>query len=78
MIQKAAQHPLTCFSPFSNTGAFDSYYDKALLSAKLSPFQRSYAFVLAHGLDVVNADMQSMESLRENVVAAASSEKLFA
>ena len=66
------------FSPFSNTEAFDAYYDKALLSAKLSPFQRSYAFVLAHGLDVVNADMQSMESLRENVVAAANSETLFA
>jgi len=66
------------FSPFSRPEAFDSYYDKALLDAKLSPFQRSYAFVLAHGLDVVNADMQSMESLRENVIAAATAKTYFA
>jgi len=34
--------------------------------------------VLAHGMDVVNADMQSMAHLRENVIAAASSSSLFA
>jgi hypothetical protein len=31
--------------------------------------------VLAHGLDVVNADMQSMAHLHANVIAAATSEE---
>ena len=43
------------------------------MAASLSPFQRSYAYVLAHGLDVVNADMGSLAHLQENVVAATSS-----
>jgi len=34
--------------------------------------------VLAHGLDAVNADSQSLEHLRENFVAAATSERWFA
>ena len=34
--------------------------------------------VLEHGLDVVNADMQSMGHLEENVIAAADSSKYFA
>jgi hypothetical protein len=63
---------------FSKPAAFDSYYDPKLMSASLSPFQRSYAFVLAHGLDAVNADSQSMAHLRENFVAAATSESYFA
>ena len=61
------------FQPSVRPEAFDAYYDKALLASNLSSFQRSYAFVLAHGLDVVNADMQSMAHLHENVVAAATS-----
>ena len=63
------------FSPWSPTETFDTYYDKAFASAKLSAFQKSYAYVLAHGVDVVNADMQSMAHLRENVIAAATSRK---
>jgi hypothetical protein len=59
------------FLVWDNARAFDAYYDEKLLAAKLSAFQRSYAYVLAHGLDVVNADMQSLGHLRENVVAAA-------
>lgn len=58
--------------------AFDAHYDPKLMQAGLSPFQRSYAFVLAHGLDAVNADSQSIEILRENVTAAATSDSYFA
>ncbi len=50
--------------------AFDRYYDQKLLSANLSPFQRSYAYVLENGLDVVNADMQNFKHFEENLVAA--------
>ncbi|HYD48177.1 MAG TPA: hypothetical protein VEB21_07515, partial [Terriglobales bacterium] len=58
--------------------AFDAHYDAKLLQAKLSAFQRSYAFVRAHGLDAVNADSQSLEQLRENHLAAATSDSYFA
>jgi hypothetical protein len=34
--------------------------------------------VLAHGLDAVNADSQSKEHLRENFIAAATSQSYFA
>ncbi|MCH2170294.1 aldo/keto reductase [Myxococcota bacterium] len=58
--------------------AFDSHYGNQLLKAPLSPFQRSYAYVLAHGLDAVNADSQSPEHLHENFIAAATSQNYFA
>ncbi len=58
--------------------AFDDHYDAKFKKAPLSPFQRSYAFVLAHGLDAVNADSQSIEHLRENFAAAATSHTYFA
>jgi aryl-alcohol dehydrogenase-like predicted oxidoreductase len=72
---KAARHlaGLPFVGWFKKTGAFDGYYDEKLLASSLSPFQRSYAHVLAHGLDVVNADMQSLAHLRENVIAATTS-----
>ncbi|MHC4164803.1 MAG: aldo/keto reductase, partial [Planctomycetota bacterium] len=77
---KAARH--LAGLPFvgwgSKSAAFDEYYDEKLLAAPLSPFQRSYAYVLAHGLDVVNADMQSFAHLEENVIAATASAKYFA
>ena len=60
-----------------NHMAFDRFYDDALLAADLSPFQRSYAYVLERGLDVVNADMRSLPHLRENVIAAATSHRYF-
>ncbi|MGH0030951.1 MAG: aldo/keto reductase, partial [Myxococcota bacterium] len=66
------------FLGWSNPDAFDEYYDPELLASGLSPYQRSYAYVLAHGLDVVNADMQSLAHLQENVAAAVNSERLFA
>ena len=62
---------------WGNPDAFDKYYDENLLKAKLSAFQRSYAFVLENGLDVVNADMQNLLHLKENFVAAATSSEYF-
>lgn len=50
--------------------AFDRFYDQKLLSANLSPYQRSYAYVLENGLDVVNADMQNFAHFEENIIAA--------
>jgi aryl-alcohol dehydrogenase-like predicted oxidoreductase len=77
---KAARHlaGLPIVGWFKKTDAFDEYYDEKLLSASLSPFQRSYAYVLAHGLDVVNADMQSLAHLQENLIAATLSPEDFA
>jgi aryl-alcohol dehydrogenase-like predicted oxidoreductase len=57
--------------------AFDKYYDEKLLQANLTGFQRSYAYVLQHGVDVVNADMQTLQHLKENFVAAATSKTYF-
>lgn len=54
------------FLGWGDPDAFDEYYDEELLRAKLTAFQRSYAYVLAHGLDAVNADMQSWQHFREN------------
>ena len=76
---KAARHIAGRFYlPWGNPDAFEEYYDENLREAALSPFQRSYAYVLAHGLDVVNADIQSLVQLEENVIAAATSPKYFA
>jgi len=66
------------FLGWGKPDAFDDYYDAALLKSGLSPYQRSYAFVLGHGLDAVNADMQSLAHLRENAAAAADSGRYFA
>ncbi len=66
------------FLGWGNPRAFDAHYTAPLSTADLSPFQKSYAYVLEHGLDVVNADMQSVEHLRENLVAAATSARYFA
>ncbi len=62
---------------WGNPEAFDEFYDEKLMKAKLSEFQKSYAYVLEHGLDVVNADMQTMLHLRENFTAAATSADYF-
>ncbi len=60
-----------------DAGAFDRFYDKPLLLSPLNPFQRSYAYVLQHGLDVVNADMQNFKHLEENIAAVATGEQYF-
>lgn len=65
------------FLGWGKPDAFDTYYAQRLLESKLSPFQRSYAFVLEHGLDAVNADMQSFAHLEENALAAASGPTYF-
>ncbi len=77
---KAARHisGLPVLGWWKKLDAFDQYYDERLLAEPLSPFQRSYAFVLAHGLDVVNADIQNVAQLRENVAATAGSPSFFA
>jgi hypothetical protein len=66
------------FIGWGRPGAFDDHYSQSLLQAPLSPYQRSYAFVLEHGLDAVNADMQSFAHLHENFSAAARSARYFA
>ena len=77
---KAARHLTGRWMGFGpdRPSAFNKYYNEKLLTAPLSPFQRSYAYVLAHGLDAVNADSQSMEHLHENFAAAATSQTYFA
>ena len=65
------------FLGWGNPDAFNEYYDNALLQARLSEFQRSYAFVLEHGMDAANADMQNFVHLKENFVAAATSQQYF-
>ncbi len=62
----------------SATKAFDEHYDENFLKAPLSPFQRTYAYVLENGLDVVNADMQNFKHFEENLVAARTSHEYFA
>jgi len=77
---KAARHLAGRWLGFGpdRPAAFDDYYGPKFLTSPLSPFQRSYAYVLAHGLDAVNADSQSPEHLHENCIAAATSESYFA
>lgn len=62
----------------SKPRAYDHLYNDKLMAANLTAFQRSYAYVLAHGLDAVNADMQNTEHFQENVFAAATSDTYFA
>ena len=76
---KAARHiaGLPILGWWKKLEAFDSFYDEKLRAAPLSPFQRTYAYVLAHGLDAVNADMGSLAHLQENVVATVNSPTYF-
>ena len=76
---KAARHlsGLPVLGWWKKLDAFDQHYNERLMAAPLSPFQRSYAYVLAHGLDVVNADIQDLAQLRENVAATATSPTYF-
>ncbi len=62
---------------WGNPNAFDPHYDPEFAQSGLSPFQRSYAFVLAHGLDAVNADIQAYAHLKENFIAAATAHQYF-
>ncbi|MBN2325749.1 MAG: aldo/keto reductase [Candidatus Omnitrophica bacterium] len=60
-----------------DANAFDAVYSKKFLAAPLSPFQRSCAYVLEHGLDVVISDMQNFKHLEENIIAASKSHTYF-
>ena len=55
--------------------AFDHVYNQKFKSASFNPFQRAYAYVLQHGPDVVNADMQNFKHLEENIIAAATAHR---
>lgn len=66
------------FLGWGKPDAFDEYYSEEFLKSGLSSYQRSYAYVLAHGLDAVNSDMQSLPHLQQNVAAAAGSTRYFA
>ena len=65
------------FLSWGKPDAFNEYYNERLLAAPLTPFQRSYAYVLANGLDAVNADMQVWTHMRENFAAATSAQRYF-
>ena len=56
---------------------FDNVYGEKFKSSSFSPFQRAYVYVLQHGLDVVNADMQNFKHLEENIIAAATADRYF-
>ena len=62
----------------ATTDAFDKHYPKGLLDSDLSPFQKSYAYCLERGLDVMNADMQNFAHFEENVAAIQRSEEALA
>ena len=67
-------------APFWSLGkgdptAFDQVYGQKFKSSSFNPFQRAYAYVLQHGLDVVNADMQNFKHLEENIIAAATAHR---
>lgn len=57
--------------------AFDKHYSDTFLKSGLSPFQRSYVYCLANGMDTVNSDMQNFAHFEENLVAARDFEKLY-
>ncbi len=77
---KAARHlsGLPLLGWFKKLDAFDAYYDEELMAKDFSSFQRSYAYVLANGLEFVNADIQNIDQLKENVVATASAPRALA
>jgi aryl-alcohol dehydrogenase-like predicted oxidoreductase len=58
-------------------GFFDFVYNKNFKTSSLNPYQRAYVYVLEHGLDVVNADMQNFKHLEENIIAATTSHTFF-
>lgn len=74
---KAARYLSSLGGPATAT-AFDGHYSDTVKQSGLSPWQRSYAFVLAHGVDVVNSDMQNFAHFKENLAAVQRSDQLFA
>jgi hypothetical protein len=70
----AAQLPATGASP----SMFDVHYGEKLKNSSLNACQRSYAYVLENGMDVVNSDMQNFVHFEENIIAARDSNKYVA
>ncbi len=71
---KVARHMAgAMFGGRSARQAYDEFYSEKMQNAQFSPFQKAYAFVLEHGMDVVNADIQNFDILEENYIAAATS-----
>ena len=58
--------------------AFNGEYSEKLMKAPFTPFQRSYAYVLENGMDVVNADMQNFKHFEDNRIAARDAGMYFA
>lgn len=56
---------------------YESHYTEKLRQSEFSVFQKSYAYVLEHGMDVVNSDIQNFDILEENFRAAATSGEYF-
>jgi aryl-alcohol dehydrogenase-like predicted oxidoreductase len=52
-----------------NETAFDGLYGETEKAWPFNPYQRSYAYVLNHGIDVVNSNMQNFTHLEENLAA---------
>ncbi|HJL60800.1 MAG TPA: aldo/keto reductase [Pseudomonadales bacterium] len=74
---KAGRHLAGRWFGWGSPDAYDKYYSDSVMKSKLNTFQRSYAYVLANGLDAVNADMQEWQHLREDVVSATSAQTYF-
>ena len=74
---KAARY-LSSFGGKGLENAFDGHYNEKVMQSGLSPWQRSYAYVLAHGVDVVNSDMQNLAHFKQNLAAVQRSAELFA
>lgn len=70
----AATLPATGAAP----SMFDDHYGDSLMKSGLNPFQRSYAFLLENGMDVVNSDMQNFAHFEENIIAARDAHKYVA
>ena len=63
------------FAGRGNKEAFNGFYNEKLNASNLNVFQKSYAFVLQHGMDVVNADIQNFDILEENFIAASTAQQ---
>ena len=70
----SAQLPATGADP----SLYDEHYDEKLMNSAMNPFQRTYAYVLANGMDVVNSDMQNFKHFEENIIAARDAHTFFA
>ena len=54
---------------------YNAFLNEKFKSSSFNPFQRACAYVLQHGLEVVNADMQNFKHLEENIIAAAMADR---